>query len=128
MKRIVFLFGAALILAMSGAVAQPEIKSASYKITKVHRYEAQVVRIAGQGLTVDIEGFGRRRFQVPHDFTFEIDDEQQSLRQLIPGQRLRVYVTRVETGELLLMQDEAATDGVVGEEVGSEEAAEEPES
>ena len=53
---------------------------------------------------------------------------QQSLRQLMPGQRLRVYVTRVETGELLLMQDEAATDGVVGEEVGSEEAAEEPES
>ena len=50
MKRIVVLFGAALILATSGAVAQPEIKSASYKITKVHRYEAQVVRIATRTL------------------------------------------------------------------------------
>jgi hypothetical protein len=92
----------------------------------VHRYEVRVVRIAGQGLTLDIEGFGRRRYQVPHDFTFEIDDEQLSLRQLVPGRRLRIYVTQVESGELLLMQNQQAADGVTGEKVGSEEPAESP--
>lgn len=101
-----------------GASEPTEPQTATYSITKVHRYDMQVVRIAGQGLTVDIEGHGRRRFQIPHDFTFDIDGETQTLRQLRPGQKLRAYVTRIETGELMLVQDEgSAEEGVVGETV-----------
>lgn len=125
MNRIAIAFGAALAVLATAGAAEPEFKSATYKITKVHRYEAQVVRIAGQGLTLDIEGFGRRRYQVPHDFTFEIEDQQVPLRQLVPGQRLRIYITQVESGELLLMQDEVAADGIAGEDVGSEDGGSE---
>ncbi len=123
MKRIVIrpvvIALLASVLASPGAVSAdpPEIKSATYKITKVYRYDIQVVRIAGQFLTVDIEDYGRRRFHVPRDFTFEIENEKRTLNQLRTGMRLHAYVTEVDTGELMLVQDEASTDGVIGESV-----------
>ena len=121
------------IVASNSAVAQPEIKSATYTITQVKQYNLQVVRIVGRSLTVDVEGFGRRRFQVPRDFTFDIDGESMTLNQIVPGQKLRAYVTETEKGELLLVQDEGSTVGVVGESVnddavdGTTEAAPEAE-
>ena len=93
--------------------AQTDAKTATYTITEVRRYNIEVVRIAGQGLTVDVEGFGRRRFQVPRGFTFDIDGKQLTLNQLRTGQKLRAYVTQVETGELMLLQDEQSTEGVL---------------
>lgn len=120
------LFIAVAVLAIAGgstAVAQPEIKSATYTITQVRQYHIQVVRIIGRSLTVDVEGIGRRKFQVPRDFTFDIDGEAMTLNQLRPGQKLRAYVTERETGELFLMQDETSTDGVMGETVTDEEPA-----
>ena len=100
--------------------AQPEIKSANFTITKVHQYNIQVVRIAGRNLIVDVEDFGRRRFQVPRDFTFEIDGKPQTLNQLVPGQRLRAYVTETESGELMLVQNSESTEGVMGEQIDLE--------
>lgn len=97
-------------------MAQPEVKSATYTITQVNKYNIQVVRVAGRSLTVDVEGYGRRRFQVPFDFTFDIDGKKTTLNQLREGQKLRAYVTEVKTGELMLLQDENSTDGILQDE------------
>ena len=95
--------------------AEEELLSTTYTITQVYRYDLQVVRIHGRSLTVDIEGQGRRRFDVPRDFTFEIDGQDLTVGQLKPGMRLRAYVTQTERGELILLKDENSDQGVAGE-------------
>jgi len=115
-KLVLTILMTCALLAPICAIAQPEIKSATYTITQVHKYSIQVVRIAGRNLTVDVEGFGRRRFKVPHDFTFDIDGQKTTLNQLRVGQKLRAYVTEVETGELMLLQDENSKEGVLQDE------------
>ena len=119
MNKAILSMAVGLLALVSGgaAWAQPEIKAATYTITEVKQYNVQVVRISGQSLTVDVEGVGRRRFDMPRGFTFDIDGEAKTLNQILPGQKLRVYVTETETGELLLVQDDEATEGVVGETV-----------
>lgn len=112
-KLVLMLLLSCALLAPACLLAQSEVKSATYTITQVHQYNIEVVRIAGRQLTVNVEGFGRRRFQVPRDFTFDIDGEKLTLNQLRSGQKLRAYVTEVETGELMLLQDEKSTDGVL---------------
>jgi len=119
MNRVILsmLVGFLALVTGASAWAQPEIKAATYTITEVKQYNVQVVRINGQSLTVDVEGVGRRRFHMPRGFTFDIDGETKTLNQILPGQKLRAYVTETETGELLLVQDDEATEGVVGETV-----------
>jgi len=122
MRNPLLIIAIVLFIGVPHAVfAQPEIKSATYSVTEVYQYNFQVVRISGRSMTVDIEDFGRRRFDVPRDFTFEIDGEDKTLNQLLPGQRLRAYVTHTETGELMLVQDGETTVGVLAESVDDTE-------
>lgn len=125
MNRAILSMLVGFLAMVSGAAAwaQPEIKAATYTITEVKQYNVQVVRISGQSLTVDVEGVGRRRFHMPRGFTFDIDGEARTLNQILPGQKLRAYVTETETGELLLVQDDDSTEGVVGETVTAAEDA-----
>lgn len=125
MNRAILSMAVGVLAMVSGtaAWAQPEIKAATYTITEVKQYNVQVVRISGQSLTVDVEGVGRRRFHMPRGFTFDIDGEAKTLNQILPGQKLRAYVTETETGELLLVQDDESTEGVVGETVTADDDA-----
>jgi hypothetical protein len=124
-KTAVSLLTACLCLVPALTLSQPEVKSATYTISQVDRYNLQVVRISGRSITVDIEGIGRRRFDVPRDFVFQIDGQDQRLNQLRPGQRLHAYVTHTETGELMLVEHSQAPDGVVADTVPQEDTAQE---
>lgn len=127
MKKIILgWLAACILLAPVTVFSQTETPSANITITQVYRYDMQVVRISGQWLTVDIEGFGRKRFRVPRDFTFDIDGEKHMLNQLRSGQRLRAYVTQTKTGDLFLMEEERSGEGIMAESVPAEDRDKEP--
>ncbi len=67
-------------------------------------YNLQVVRVDGRRLTARVfELEGRRTFRVPSDFRFYIDGQPTDVTALQPRQRLRAYVTRAASGELVLV-------------------------
>ncbi len=125
-KIILWWLAACILLAPVTVLSQTENPSANITITQVYRYDMQVVRISGQWLTVDIEGFGRKRFRVPRDFTFDIDGEKHILNQLRTGQRLRAYVTQTKTGDLFLLEEEHSGEGVMAESVQAENREDQP--
>ena len=66
-------------------------------------YDMRVLRVGTGRMTVQIDGIGRRSFNVPREFRFYIDGKPTRLAALDVGQPLRAYVTRSESGELQLV-------------------------
>lgn len=64
----------------------------------------QVLRISDRWIWLDAAAYGWKRFKIPDDFSFIIDSEAVSLDDIVVGQRLDVYITRTETGWVLLSE------------------------
>jgi LPXTG-motif cell wall-anchored protein len=66
-------------------------------------YDLRVVAVKKNSLKAHILGIGTRTFSVPSDFRFEIDGAPTPLKNLVPRQKLRAYVTRSPRGTLQLV-------------------------
>lgn len=123
MKKVLL----ALIVGMFVVIASPvnaqDIAAVEVTETTVETKHFEVLRISGRWMWVDIEGEGRKRFRVPHEFRFLIDGESVALDQIVVGQKLNAYITNTETGWILLSEPggvEAVEEAEVVEEVAPE--------
>ncbi len=123
MKKVLL----ALIIGMFVLVASPvtaqDVAAVEVSETTVETKHFEVLRISGRWMWVDIEGEGRKRFRVPHEFRFLIDDEPVGLDQIVVGQKLNAYITHTESGWVLISEPggvEAVEEAEVVAEVAPE--------
>lgn len=87
MRKIFLAIGAALTLFAGSAFSQMESVPPGV-------YNVEVISVRGNLLSVRVEGQpGRFHYRVPPNFTFDIDGDDITYKDLVPKQKLRAYVT-----------------------------------
>ncbi len=123
MKKVLLALIVGMFVVIASPVSAQDVAAVEVTETTVETKHFEVLRISGRWMWVDIEGEGRKRFRVPHEFRFLIDGEPVALDQIVVGQKLNAYITHTETGWILLSEPggvEAVEEAEVVEEVAPE--------
>ena len=99
-KFMIAALGALTLGAVLPASAQEAVRVVDQEI---ERAALEVVQVRGNLLTARREGIaGREVYRIPFDVPITVDGQEIDLKDLKPGQKVRLYVTRTEEGWVIV--------------------------
>ncbi len=101
-KRLI-VAGVLAVLTVVGAASVASAQEAvRVQRQEVERHAGEVVRVRGNMLTLRREAGGRELYRIPPGTSISIEGVETRLQDLVPGQQIRVYVTRTEEGWVIV--------------------------
>jgi uncharacterized protein (DUF58 family) len=99
-KFMIAALGALTLGAVLPASAQEAVRVVDQEI---ERAALEVVQVRGNLLTARREGVaGREVYRIPFDVPITVEGQEVDLKDLKPGQKVRLYVTRTEEGWVIV--------------------------
>lgn len=101
-KRVIVACVLAILTVVGTATVATAQEAVRVQRQQVERHAGEVVRVRGNMLTLRREGGGRELYRIPRGMSISIEGVDTRLQDLVPGQQIRVYVTRTEEGWVIV--------------------------